>query len=184
MLQVDLVVAMDSQNGIGKAGELPWQLSADLRHFRDVTTRSEHPPKRNAVIMGRRTWLSIPSKFRPLPDRINVILSRDPAFQAPEGALKAQSLTEADHLLARDPVGFDRAFVIGGQQIYELALRETACRRIYLTRVHRRFDCDAFFPTLPPEFQEISAGPVLSENGLDYSFHIFEYVPLPASGAK
>lgn len=182
MLQVDLVVAMDGENGIGKAGGLPWSLSADLRHFREITTGREDARLRNAVIMGRRTWVSIPPKFRPLPDRINVILSRDPDFRAPEGVLAAHSLQEAGQKLAREPEGCGRIFVIGGQQVYELALREADCRRIYLTRVHGRFDCDAFFPTLPPAFQEIDAGPVLSENGTDYSFHVFERDPTSPFG--
>jgi dihydrofolate reductase/thymidylate synthase len=71
-----IVVAMDSQQGIGKNNNLPWSLSADLTHFKSLTTTVTHLQKRNAVIMGRKTWNSLPTAFRPLPNRLNIVITR------------------------------------------------------------------------------------------------------------
>ena len=177
----DLIVAMDEQNGIGKAGDLPWELPADLRHFREVTVRTKRTDSKNAVVMGRRTWQSIPAKFRPLPDRVNVVLSRDAQFSIPVGGLVARSLEEVSGILDKGPFSIETVFVIGGQQIYEAALAEGGCRRIYITRVRGDFGCDAFFPTLPSHFSEISAGSLQSQNGIDFSFHVYEAaLPTPS----
>lgn len=170
----DLIVAMDDRNGIGKQGGLPWTLPADLRHFREITVRTEKAGMQNAVIMGRRTWISIPPKFRPLPDRINVVLSRDPDFPAVQGALLARSLPDTAQVLAEAGSAPETVFIIGGQQIYEAALREASCRRIYVTRVRGDFGCDAFFPTIPAQFQKIRSGPVQSENGIEFYFELLE----------
>ena len=82
-----LIVAMDSQNGIGKNGQLPWHLPADLKHFKEITCTVRDPKKQNVVLMGRKTWDSIPEKFRPLPGRINVVLTRHPDLKFPLGVL-------------------------------------------------------------------------------------------------
>ena len=74
-----LVVAACKNNGIGKDGKLPWSLPGDMAHFKRVTSHTIDDSKQNAVIMGRKTWNSIPEKFRPLPKRLNVILSREVA---------------------------------------------------------------------------------------------------------
>ena len=74
-----IVAAASTSMGIGKQGKLPWRLSADMAHFKDVTSTTSSALKRNAVIMGRATWESIPPRFRPLPSRLNVVLSRQPA---------------------------------------------------------------------------------------------------------
>jgi dihydrofolate reductase len=76
-----VIVAATTSGGIGKDGNLPWRLSKDMQYFKAVTTRSPEG-KRNAVIMGRKTWESIPAKFRPLPDRINVVITRNANFAA------------------------------------------------------------------------------------------------------
>ena len=75
MKPFSIVVAIDSQHGIGKNNDLPWHLPADLKHFKFITTNSA-VGKRNVVVMGRKTWDSIPEKFRPLPNRTNVVLSK------------------------------------------------------------------------------------------------------------
>merc|ERR1711972_1237626 len=96
---ISVIVATTQKGGIGKDGTIPWKLPEDMGHFKKVTTAAPHG-KINAVIMGRKTWDSIPVNFRPLPDRINVVLSRssaDPtfAFAFPAGVLLANSLNEA-----------------------------------------------------------------------------------------
>jgi dihydrofolate reductase len=128
------LIAVVAQNGaIGRDNALLWHLPEDLRHFRE-TTRGK------SVIMGRRTWESLPPAFRPLPGRRNVVLTRDGAFAAP-GAIVANTLAEA---LAA--AGDGEVFVIGGGDLYRQTL--PVAHRLYLTEVAAAADGDAFFPTI------------------------------------
>lgn len=137
---VSLLVAMDEKGGIGIENRLPWRLSSDLRRFKRLTMG-------HCLIMGRKTHQSI---GRPLPGRTNIVVSRNPNYQA-EGCLVVASLEEALKL-ARDQ-GESEAFVIGGGEIFEQAL--PIADRIYLTRVHATVNATVFFPALDPEDWEI-----------------------------
>jgi dihydrofolate reductase len=142
----DCVVAADAAGGIGKDNDLPWpRLREDLRFLRRVT--SEAPPgRRNAVIMGRLTWESVPSAMQPLPGRLNVVVSRQ-ALALPPGVLVAAGL-DAALAAARAVADVAGLFVIGGAQLYRLAFAHPACRHVYLTRIAATFDCDTFLPPL------------------------------------
>ena len=127
---VSIIAAVADNGVIGRDGGLPWHLPADLKHFKKLTT-GHH------MVMGRRTWDSI--GCRPLPGRPTIVVSRDPAFVA-EGARVARSVDQALELAA----GADEVFIAGGQAIYREAL--PVADRVYLTRVHARFEGDTFFP--------------------------------------
>jgi dihydrofolate reductase/thymidylate synthase len=148
-----VVAAAASHRGIGYQGSLPWRLPGDLRHFQAVTTQPPETGGTNAVIMGRKTWDSIPDRFRPLPGRINVVLTRHPERTLwPDGVLTATSLADAAALLAQPTRAVGHVFVIGGGQVYEQALREKFVNRVVYTEVANlpadsKFD--AFFPPLP-----------------------------------
>jgi dihydrofolate reductase len=150
-LTFDCVVAADAADGIGKDNDLPWpRLREDLRFLRRTT--SEAPEgKRNAVIMGRLTWESVPSKMQPLPGRLNVVVSRR-GLELPGGALRAGSLDDA-LAAARGAPDVAGLFVIGGAQIFRIAFEHPACRFVYLTRIDATFDCDTFLPPLAPRFE-------------------------------
>ena len=105
-----LVVAATRKLGIGKAGSMPWKLPGDMAYFKEITSRTADPGKQNAVIMGRKTWESIPSKFRPLPGRINVVLTR--------GAAGSENSSALSNSAARNP-----------EQAYKVCLKLTACMR-------------------------------------------------------
>lgn len=128
---ISLLVAMDERNGIGLLGGLPWHLSADLKRFKALSMG-------NHLIMGRVTWESI---GRALPGRTTIVITRDPDYR-PGGVLVAHSLEEA--LDIAESRGEDEAFVIGGGQIFALAL--PLADRFYLTRVHAVVEADTFFP--------------------------------------
>jgi dihydrofolate reductase len=147
--EFSVIVAADEARGIGKDGALPWRLPGDMAYYKRTT--SEAPPgQQNAVVMGRATFESIPSKFRPLKQRLNVVLSRDAAY-APDGVLRASSLEEALTLLdARADIA--HVFIVGGAQLYREALLHPACTRVLLTRVHARFDCDTFLAPFEHDF--------------------------------
>jgi len=166
-----IVVAMDDRRGIGKNGTLPWHLPEDLKHFKDITAGTSGPSRKNAVIMGRKTWESLPEKFRPLPNRLNVVLSRNAGFEA-QGALIEPTLEKAMDALEKDPQ-IENIFVIGGAQIYTYALHHPLCQRLLITFVRGDFACDAFFPPLPNRFKEVRRTSVLSGSGLSYYFAEF-----------
>lgn len=141
----DVVVAADLDWGIGASNGLPWpKLSGDLAHFRRITSAAA-TGKRNAIVMGRKTWESTEVKGRPLPKRLNVVISRG-ALTVPEGVVAARSLDEA--LAAASGPDIDTAFVVGGAQIYRDAIAHPSLRYVYLTRVAGRFGCDTHIPDL------------------------------------
>jgi dihydrofolate reductase len=156
-----IIVAAVARNGvIGKDNRLPWHLSEDMRHFKALTTG-------HAVIMGRKIWESLPERFRPLPGRANMVISRDPGYRAP-GAAVFGSLGAA---LAG--VTGDRAFVIGGAQLYEDALK--LADRLELTELDADFDGDAWFPAFDrAAWTEVARDAGRSEKGLDYAFVAYE----------
>lgn len=143
----DLVVAADLDWGIGKDNALPWpRLRADFAHFKAITSVASEG-RRNAIVMGRRTWESKEIAGKPLPRRLNIVLSRG-ALAVPEGVVAARSLDEAI-----DKRGdAEELFVIGGAEVYRCALAHAALRHVYLTRVEGRFGCDAHIPDLDATF--------------------------------
>lgn len=161
-MKVSLVVAMSPERVIGRDHDLPWHLPNDLRHFKALTLGKP-------VIMGRKTYESI---GRPLPQRRNVVLSRDPAFAAP-GCRVFTDLDDALERLAGEP----EVMVIGGAAVYALALPRADT--IYLTEVHATVAGDTLFPALDPTcWREVSR----ERHGADerhpyaYSFVILERV--------
>ena len=155
-MPLHLIYARAANGVIGKDNTLPWHLPEDLAHFKRTTLGCP-------VIMGRKTWDSLPPRFRPLPGRLNVVLTRDTTWQA-EGALGAGSLAQA---LALCPEGSD-AWVIGGAQIYEQAL--PLASTAVVTEIAQDFDGDAFAPRLGPEWVETAREQHTSASGLPFAF--------------
>jgi dihydrofolate reductase len=170
---VDLVVAADRDRGIARDGAIPWRLPGDLRHFKQLTTATGDPARRNAVIMGRTTWQSLPERFRPLPDRHNVVLSRQARLDLPAGVLHARELDEALRALSGVTPGIERVFVIGGSQVYAAALARPECRHIYYTRVDARYDCDTFFPVFEDRFRRTAVLHEAEEAGVAYRIEVW-----------
>lgn len=156
---VAIVVAVSNNGVIGRDGGLPWRLPTDLRRFRELTTG-------HAVVMGRRTYESLPERFRPLPDRRNLVLSGDPAYRA-DGAEVFASLDAALDACDRD------CFVIGGAATYAQAL--PAAQRVHLTRVACEIEGDAFFAPLPEQdWTCVQRGEPIAENGHSFTFTVHE----------
>ncbi|KAM3073616.1 hypothetical protein ACMFMF_006819 [Clarireedia jacksonii] len=149
--ELTLIVAATNKMGIGKAGTLPWTgLKKEMAYFARVTKRAD-AGKTNTVIMGRKTWESIPPRFRPLKDRTNIILSRSapPSLSdtpLPPNAHLTNSLASALSLTSKLENHSGRNFVIGGAQIYKEALGRSETKRILLTRILEDFECDTWFP--------------------------------------
>merc|ERR1719217_1499992 len=134
--RVAVIFAATPKRGIGFEGDLPWRLPGDLKYFKEVTTRGGL----NAVVMGTKTWDSIPDKFRPLSGRTNIILSSTrTAADFPEGVLVAKSVADAVALV--EARAEKEIFVIGGEAAFREAMTLPQLCRIYLTRVGKDFEC-------------------------------------------
>jgi dihydrofolate reductase/thymidylate synthase len=168
MRPFSIIVAFDSHYGIGKNGQLAWTLPMDLKHFKEVTTAVTIPLKKNAVIMGRKTWESLPQKFRPLPGRVNMVLSRSSDLNLPQGVGCSSSLEGALNKLSTSDV--ENIFVIGGAQIYIDAIKHPMCQKLYVTHVKGDYACDAFFPPISKDFFPISSSEQLQEGGISFQF--------------
>lgn len=144
---LDIIVAIDANNGIGKDNTIPWKLPPDMKRFAQITSKTLDPEKQNAVIMGRKTWESIPERFRPLPNRVNLVLTLSNT-EFP-GAVAVHSLHNALNIVARDPT-IERVFVIGGAEVYKRALEHAD--GIYVTALSSNYDCDVVFPQIGNEF--------------------------------
>lgn len=161
-----VIAAVDDAGGIGRGGGLPWRLSGDMEHFRQVTTGAGGDV--NAVILGRRTWESLPPRFRPLPGRRNLVITRQDGYTAP-GAVLCRDFEEA---WSRARAGGGETFVIGGAEIYALALAHPDCARILLTRVAGDHSCDVRFPGLD-RLRLLESGAEREEGGLRYRFCLY-----------
>jgi len=193
-MSFNLIVAYDKKRGIGKNNSIPWNLPEDMKRFRQITSFIPEDLKNdpyyaymNMVVMGRKTWDSLPAKFRPLPNRINVILSH----QTPE------NIDDTDHPLVHVISNLDQIFslslgkhnqneikkeikiyetlVIGGSSLYQMALESPYCHTLYITELYHDFSCDVTFPKfeiqnhhqakVPERLKEIAAGfPLHVEN--------------------
>jgi dihydrofolate reductase len=161
--RLHLIFARAANGVIGRDNTLPWHLPEDLAHFKRTTLGCP-------VIMGRKTWDSLPPRFRPLPGRLNIVLTRDASWQA-EGAARAGSLDEA---LALCPDDAD-VWVIGGAQIYAQALPRA--HSAVVTEIGQAFEGDAFAPTFGPEWRETQRETHVAASGLPYAFVTLERQP-------
>lgn len=128
---------MDEKRGIGLNDKIPWRIPEDMKHFQDATVG-------NPVIMGRVTWDSLPERFRPLPDRRNIIITRSSGLVVPEGVYVENSLEDAIAVAHMEHSDITKISIMGGAQIYAQALRYAD--KLDLTQVQGDFNCDTFFP--------------------------------------
>ena len=164
MTRISLVVAV-SQNGvIGRDGGLPWHLSSDLKLFKAITMGKP-------IIMGRKTWESLPPRFRPLPGRMNIVISRSSdclAGQESSALRSAQSLEAALAMVSESK----EVWVIGGAQIYAQAL--PLANKVVVTKIDAHFDGDAFAPKLGSAWVAQTTESHIAANGLPYAFSTFQ----------
>ncbi|HEU0249276.1 MAG TPA: dihydrofolate reductase [Solirubrobacteraceae bacterium] len=172
-----IVVAYGANLGIGYQGQLPWRLPSDMRRFRELTSGG-------TVLMGRKTYESLPDAFRPLPRRRNVVISANPDFdpaQTEEVLTAEAGVTEGTSVEVRRSIEAGLAacggdcFVIGGGSIYEQVLAQ--CERVYATIVHASPLSDTYFPELPPEQWRLSERAAdIRENGTRFHFATYDRI--------
>ncbi len=162
---ISLIVAADERNAIGKDGGMPWRLPDEWAYFRDTAMGKP-------VIMGRKTWESLPESRRPLPGRRNIVVTRQTGYKA-DGADVVPGVDEAVKLAS---VTSDEAFIIGGGQLYGYGME--IADRLYLTRVHTEIeDADAFFPDVNfLDWREVSRieHPVDEKHAFSFTQMVFE----------
>jgi len=180
-----VIVAATQNGGIGKDGSIPWRLPGDMKYFKEVTSACSEGHQ-NAVIMGRKTWESIPAKFRPLPGRLNIVLTRAEGSVF-EGATTMGSLQGALSFLADEEQGasVENVFVIGGGQIYAEALRSPMCDEVLVTRVYGEHECDVFFTGMEGfECARMSNMQEQKENQYRFEVHRKRALPVSMPGVQ
>lgn len=161
--RISIIVAHSKNMVIGKGNDLIWKIPNDQVRFKNLTMG--HP-----VVMGRKTWESIPEKFRPLPGRANFVITRDGSYKA-SGATVTTSIADA-LTQAQSAPGSEEIFIVGGGEIYKAALPLT--NRLYLTLIDKEVDGDTYFP----EYKNLFTKKISEESGefegLKYSYLILE----------
>ena len=172
-----IVAASLNNNGIGINNTLPWKLSQDLKHFKDITTGNGN--MKNAVIMGRKTYESI---GKPLPNRINIIISNTlPASELPNVIIVSSIENALEYVTLQTEI--ENVFIIGGATVYNDAILRKECTKIFITYIDdigidNNIDIiyDTFFPTINPFFFELCLqGPIYTDPTNNISFSFFEY---------
>ena len=136
-MPLSLVAAIAQNNCIGKNGTLPWHIPEDLKHFKEITTGK-------IVLMGRKTWDSLPAKFRPLPNRINLVITTQANLALPEGVEVFMSIAQA-----LGKYGDREVAIIGGAQIFNATI--DLADTLYITHVQQTVEGDVFFPPIDPK---------------------------------
>ena len=160
--QIILIACVASNGVIGRSeadgsGTMPWHLPEDLTHFRELTNG-------HVVVMGRRTWESLPEKFRPLPNRRNIVITRNPDYVAP-GAEVFSAIASAH----RACPNAEKFFIIGGGELYRAAIADAD--GLELTEIHQAFEGDTTFPEFQPEdWHQLHRDCRRSESGLEFDF--------------
>jgi dihydrofolate reductase/thymidylate synthase len=194
-----VVAATEGNSGIGKDGGMPWRLPGDMAYFKEVTSKVGSPSPssvtqtgtdkiENAVIMGRKTYESIPAKFRPLEGRLNVVLSRNPKVREelslPDEVVVCDSLDNAMDELTTGASSnkVAKIFVIGGGTVYEEAMKSPLCSTVHLTSIEAAAaleeGMDTFFPVVPATaFNMVSRSQKQEDKGTAYRFLRFDRLP-------
>jgi dihydrofolate reductase len=162
MTRINLILARAANGVIGRDGTMPWHLPEDMAHFKQQTAGAP-------VIMGRKTWDSLPLRFRPLPGRRNIVITRQKDWKA-EGAEAAGSLREA--LIRCENEQLPEVWVIGGAQIYAEA--EPLAQRALVTEIGRDYEGDAWAPRFDVSWRETARESHVSASGLPYAFITLE----------
>ena len=177
-MKFSIILAVDERNWIWKNNELAWNISADMKYFKKITSETNDLAKHNAVVMWRKTWESIPSKYRPLPNRVNCILSRSLKYDDIWSPIDDFVLyfNSIDHCLSEleSKENVENIFIIGWANLYNQVLDNPMLDKIYITKVKWNHDCDVFFEWVPNNFLVESYIDPEVENGIEYSFWVYK----------
>jgi len=168
-MKISLIVAIAENNAIGKDNDLLWRLPNDMKYFKEKTLNHH-------IITGRKNYISIPKKFRPLIDRTNIVLTRQTNFKE-ENCIIKHSLTDA--IAHAKNNNEDELFIIGGGQIYKEALEKNLIDMMYITHVHQDFEADTFSPDIDGnQFKKIEEVHFSADekHAYPYSFAVYKKI--------
>lgn len=166
---ISLIVAVSENYAIGKNNDLCWYLPKDLKYFKETTAG-------HTVIMGRKNWESIPEKYRPLKDRLNIVLTKNKDFKLSDAKV-AQSLEEALEIAVKS--GDTEPFIIGGGKVYREALKKDLVDKMYVTHVKSEVEGDTFFPEIDENKWVLTQKTEVEKDHrheFDFSFCVYEKV--------
>lgn len=159
---INIILAMSDNFVIGKDNDLPWHLPTDLKYFKNTTNG-------HTVVMGRKCWESIPEKYRPLPNRKNIVMSRDKNYVA-NGAIVSNDLKQ---ILISSENSHEQIFIIGGAELYKKAFKYA--NKLYLTQIHQDVDGDVILEGLKTEDWCLYEGSeIYEENGFKFRFELYQ----------
>ena len=161
---INIIVAASTNMVIGKDNDLPWHLPTDMKHFKDIT-------KGHIVVMGRKCWESIPEKYRPLPNRENLVVTRNKDYKA-EGA---EVHTDYTKLLESYKESDKELFVIGGADLYKEAFAYVD--KLFFTQIYSNVEGDTYLEGLDvKEWELTDSDKILEENGLKFRFEVYKKI--------
>ena len=165
---MNIIVATCRNRGIGINGLLPWNLKEDMRFFKNKTIGNGN----NAVIMGRKTYDSIPNN---LPKRKNYVISSTTRNYQEQGTVIYSDIIQANYDIVTRNKKFNNIWVIGGEQIYNWYIHNNLIKDVYVTNILHDYECDSFFPTLPNSFKQIHSGNIImsKEDKILYNIEVY-----------
>lgn len=166
--RIHLIFARARNGVIGRDNQLPWHLPEDLAFFKQKTGGA-------TVVMGRKTWDSLPPRFRPLPGRDNVVVTRQNGWLPSPASDRVHVATDLDSALATAATLGQSVWVIGGAQIYAQSL--ALADEVWVTEIDQDFDGDAYAPVLDGQWREVSREGHTSSNGLPFAFVCYQRLP-------
>jgi len=157
---ISIIVAHELNRGIGMGDKIPWFIPGELAWVAKTTKSTTNPNKKNALIMGRKTWFSIPEERRPLAGRLNIVVSSTMSTENNnENFIVLRSLDEAFEFVS-DHDKIENAFVFGGSSIYTQAINNPLVTQLNITQIKEGYTCDTYFPVIPSRFHLKSVAPV------------------------
>jgi len=175
MKDFSIILAVDNENWLWNNNDLAWDIPEDRKYFKNITTRTQDKDKQNAVIMWRKTWESIPEKYRPFKHRQNFILSKSYQNNTknPYGAFQFQDIDVCLKEISKNP-HIENIFVIWGGQIYNAVLSHPHFKKAYITRIYHKYHCDTFFDGLWLDFDAVSRSEMKQYDWIEYEFLVYK----------
>jgi len=170
----DIIVAVEKNNGIGNKNSLPWNIPLDMEYFKETTKNTKFPNQNNAVIMGWNTWNSIPVKFRPLKDRINIIITNNHKDHIPKDPNIVIASDLDDALEKTKHFIIDKKFVIGGKKLYDVALKHSGLDNLLITEIDKEFECNMFLDFDREAYELTNSSGNIAYQDFNINFNIYK----------